>query len=29
VVVREFIKGLKGEIETRDTILRLRKEEGE
>lgn len=29
VVVREFIKGFKGEIEPRDTILRLRKEEGE
>jgi len=29
VVIREFIKGLKGEIEPKDTTLRLRKEEGE
>lgn len=29
VVVREFIKDYKGEIKPRDTILKLRKEEGE
>lgn len=29
VVVREFIKDYKGDIKPRDTILRLRKEEGE
>ncbi len=29
VVVREYIKDYKGEIQTRDTILKLRKEEGE
>lgn len=29
VVVREFIKDYKGEIQPKDTILRLRKEEGE
>jgi Tfp pilus assembly protein PilP len=29
VVVREYIKDYKGEIQPKDTILRLRKEEGE
>lgn len=29
VVVREYIRDYKGEIQTRDTILKLRKEEGE
>ncbi len=29
VVVREFIKDYKGELKPRDTILKLRKEEGE
>ena len=29
MVVREFMKDLRGEIQTKDTILRLRREEGE
>ncbi len=29
VVVREFVKNYKGELQPRDTILKLRKEEGE
>lgn len=29
VVVREYVKNYKGEVEPRDTILKLRKEEGE
>jgi len=29
VVVREFLKDYKGEVQPKDTILRLRKEEGE
>jgi len=29
IVVREFMKDLRGEIQTKDTILKLRREEGE